>query len=301
MTGSSATKISTHVHGFTVGMGFELMRRVIAPLLMIVMIPFLVWIHLGPDKPKSDAPRSLVAAEAAQKVATVLREHRQDVRRVAILHFANDPTDEVTTQVRRVLLESGVFPNAEGNSFAENLRGLLNLRNPGVTADVEKARDYARQNGFDAVLVGEVDCFETVNGEGRLQGRIRFVRASGESVEIPLGGKSGAPAEDSGPVALGGRSIGCGGHVLLMFLGILFLPVLSFPFLVRVMKRASNMSTLLALLVLLMGDGFFIHTAFPGVMGVWGHLAIAAVYLLAVLYDLFMLSFAQLRGPVAPR
>ena len=85
-----------------------------------------------------------------------------------------------------------------------------------------------------------------------------------------------------------------------MALCIAVLPVLAFPILKKTMGRNSNVATAVALVVLLTLDGFII-SAFLGTSGTFCGLAVFLVAFAAALgFDLFMISYAQLRQPPSP-
>ncbi len=294
-------------HGFSFGAGFELMRRVIVPVIL-VSTPLLLWWWLGPDKPSCDSSRQMAAKYAIEQAAVKIRAERGDIRRAAVLHLANDPSDFVTLTLRKRLMDGGLL-DLDGTPVSEKVRNLLNLRNEG-TFDVEKAIAYGKDNGLDAVIIGTLDEFETVDGKAVLKGQLKFIRlAKGDMVDIPLADSTsgGGISEDikkavetaasdnpeTPPLSLTTR-------IFLMALCIAILPVLAFPILKRVMGRNSNAATATTLVVLLALDGLII-SAFLGTSGTFCGLAVFLVtFALAFGFDLFMLSFAQLRQPPSP-
>ena len=171
-------------NGFSFGAGFELMRRVIAPAILVAT-PLMLWWWLGPEKPSCDSARQLAARSAIAQVAERIRTERGDIRRAAVLHIANDPSDYVTLSLRSRLAEGGLL-DLDGTPPSEKIRNLLNLRNEGQF-DVEKAIEYGKSHGLDAVLIGVLDEFETVKGKAVLKGQLKFVRISkGDVVDIPF-------------------------------------------------------------------------------------------------------------------
>lgn len=293
------------LHGFSFGMGFELMRRVIVPAILVAT-PLVLWWWLGPEKPSCDSARTTAARTAIARAADQIRQERGDLHRAAVLHLTNDSTDFVTRELREQLMNGGLL-DLDGTPPTEKFRNLFNLRNPGVFS-VEAAIAYGRSRKLDAVITGEIRRFETVKGKAVLDGRILFVRmADGAVSEIPLtttaaGGVLGEIAEkleadrkgeSSAPLSLMTR-------LILMTLAILGLPILVFPFLKSVMSRNSNASTALALVLLLIADGFIISLAL-GTSGTFCGLAVFLIALAASFgYDLFMMSYAQLCRPSLP-
>ncbi len=293
-------------HGFSFGAGFELMRRVIVPAILVAT-PLMLWWWLGPEKPSCDSARQLAAKCAIAQATGRIRAERGEIRRAAVLHLENDPTDFVTLALREQLKEGGML-DLDGTPSMEKIRNLLNLRNAGMF-DAGKAVAYGKDNGLDAVIIGRLDEFETVDRKAVLKGQLKFIRvANGEVVDIPLSDSAagGGIAEEikktmegdlagkeTAPVSLTSR-------IFLMALCIAVLPVLAFPILKKAMGRNSNVATAVALVVLLALDGLII-SAFLGTSGTFCGLAVFLVAFAAALgFDLFMISYAQLRQPPSP-
>ena len=293
-------------HGFSFGAGFELMRHVIVPAILVAT-PLMLWWWLGPEKPTCDSARQLAAKNAIAQAAGRIRAERGDIRRAAVLHLANDPTDFVTLALREQLKEGGML-DLDGTPSAEKVRNLLNLRNDG-TFDVNKAIAYGKDSGLDAVVIGNLDEFETVNGKAVLKGQLKFVRvAKGDVVDIPFSdtASGGGIAEEvkktmeGGPAGKETAPLSLTTRIFLMALCIAILPVLAFPVLKKAMGRSSNAVTAAALVVLLALDGLVI-SAFLGTSGTFCGLAVFLVAFAAAFgFDLFMLSYAQLRQPPSP-
>ena len=290
-------------HGFSFGAGFELMRHVVVPAILVAT-PLMLWWWLGPEKPSCDSARQLAARSAIAQAAERIRAERGDIRRAAVLHLVNDPSDYVTLSLRTRLMEGGLL-DLDGTPPSEKIRNLFNLRNEGVF-DVEKAIEYGKGHGLDAVVTGVLDEFETVKGKAVLKGQLKFVRiAKGDIVDIPFSDDAsggGAAAEIAKVVAGSGEppSLSLTTRILLLALSIFLLPILAFPFLKKAMNRDSNAAAATALVVLLVIDGFIISAAL-GTSGTFCGLAVFLVVFAAAFgYDLFMLSYAQLRRPPSP-
>ena len=293
-------------NGFSFGAGFELMRRVIAPAILVAT-PLMLWWWLGPEKPSCDSARQLAARSAIAQVAERIRTERGDIRRAAVLHIANDPSDYVTLSLRSRLAEGGLL-DLDGTPPSEKIRNLLNLRNEGQF-DVEKAIEYGKGHGLDAVVTGVLDEFETVKGKAVLKGQLKFVRISkGDVVDIPFSDDAsggGSAAEIAKAVASGAAgeetaSLSLTTRILLLSLSIFLLPILAFPFLKMAMSKDSNVAAATALVILLAIDGFIISAAL-GTSGTFCGLSVFLIVFAAAFgYDLFMLSYAQLRRPPSP-
>lgn len=282
-------------HGFSFGVGFELMRRVIVPVIL-VLIPLMLWWWLGPEKPKCDSARSEAARIAVAQVADRIRVERGDIKRAAVLHFANDPTDFVTNTLRERLMDGGLF-DLDGTPVKEKIRNIFNFRNDGEY-NVEEAIKYAKSNDLDAVIIGLIDRFETVKGKAELTGSVKFIKLnSGEIVEIPLTNKK---ILDNVPPPGPTESMSFFTRILLAAVCVFIIPVLVFPFLKLVMRKDSNMATAAVLIALLVIDGVIISIIL-GTSGTFFGLATFLIALAAAFgYDLYMLSYAQLCRPALP-
>ena len=283
-------------HGFSFGAGFELMRRVIVPAILVAT-PLVLWWWLGPEKPKCDSARSQAARVAVAQVADRIRAERGDIRRAVVLHFTNDSTDFVTRTLRERLMDGGLL-DLDGTPPMEKIRSLFNLRNPG-TFDVEEAITYGKKRGLDAVIIGAVDLFETVKGKAELTGTVKFIRlgGAGDVVEIPLTNRK---IQDDVPPPPVTETMSLTMRLLIAAVCIFVVPVLLFPFLKLVMRRDSNVATAIVLVLLLVIDGVIISIML-GTSGTFCGLATFLVALAAAFgYDLYMLSYAQLCRPALP-
>lgn len=282
-------------HGFSIGAGYALVQRVIAPIILL-SLPLLLWWWLGPEKPSSDRPRNQLAQAVTARVAERIRQERGDVRRAEVLHFANDPTDCVTDALRKNLLNSGFILDMGGTPSSEKVRSLINLRNDG-SFDSDRAIDYAKEHQLDAVIIGVVDRFETVNGVADLMGKVKFISLlTGKTVDIPMT-KEGL-ADDPAPVAEG--ALPYWQLILLGLAGMILLPIVLFPLLKRVMRRDSNLATGGLLLFLTAGNVTAVWLIVGFGTSVSGMVIPLIMLAVGLGYDLFMLSFAQLCRPELP-
>ena len=286
--------------GFSFGAGFELMRRVIVPVILVLIVMGLWW-WLGPEKPTCDSARQQAARAAVEQATARIRAEQGDAKRAAVLHLANDPSDFVTLTLRSRLMESGAL-DLDGTPPLEKIRSLFNFRNPG-SFDVEKARKYGKDKGLDAVIIGNLDQLETTSKGAVLRGQLKFVRiATGDVVEIPLavGGEAAqdkAAASPPPPVEAG---LSLTTRVCLLVLCVVILPVVTFPFLKMAMRRDSNVAAATALSSRVVIDVSVIR-AFLGSSDTFFGLAVFLVALAASFgYDMFMLSYAQLCRPLSP-
>lgn len=291
-------------HGFSFGAGFELMRRIIVPAILVAA-PLGLWWWLGPEKPTCDTARKQAAQFAVAQVAERIRIARGDGRtlRAAVLHLENDPSDYVTERLRKQLGGGGHL-DLDGTPVVEKIRNLLNLRNPGIGVDnVDEAVAYGRRHKLDAVVVGSIERFETVKGgTAELVGTVKFIKlgaddTANEIVVIPLTNKKIDDGVPPPPVI---ETMSLPMRLLLVALGIAIVPILLFPFLKLVMRRDSNVATALVLVLLLVIDGTIIGRLLGTSLDFFGLARFLIVLSAGFGYDLFMLSFAQLCRPALP-
>ena len=285
-------------HGFTFGAGFELMRRVIVPAILVA-IPLVLWWWLGPEKPTCDSVRSQAARVALARIVDRIHDERGDVRTASVLHFTNDPTDYVTETLRGQLMSKGTL-DLDGTPPSEKVRSLFNLRNPGVY-DVDAAIKHGKSHEVDAVIIGAIDLFETVKGSAVLTGNVKFIKlATGAIIDIPLTNKKEVKPDVDVAAPPFVEVTPLWQRILYMALLVIAVPILLFPFLKLVMRQDSNLATAGVLMSLLALDGVIIGIML-GTSGTFCGLAVFLIALAAAFgYDLFMLSYAQLCRPALP-
>ena len=286
-------------HGAMHGVGALLTRYILVPTLLVAALMALWW-WLGPEKPTCDSDRKEVANAAVEQAIVQIRAAQGDVRRAALLHLVNDPTDYMTLTLRKRLMEGG-WLDLDGTPPSEKIRNLFNFRNKGEF-DYEKALEYGKDNELDAVIIGNLDRFETTKDGAALVGKLKFIRvAKGEVVEIPLaagdpsvvGDKANAKTENAPPPVAADGGLSLTTRVCL-------LPLATFPFLKMAMRKDSNVAAATALISLVAIDGIIIRAFLGGSDNFFG-LAVFLVALAAAFgYDMFMLSYAQLCRPPSP-
>ena len=147
--------------------------RYVGTLLFLIVALGVGWYALGPEKPEADPARRSVADRAIASAVGDLRRNRGDIKRVAVMHFRNDNTDYMTLKLRESLSSSGIF-DVENAGFGEKLRNLLSLRNPECFS-VDQAVKLGKDAGMHAVIIGNVETFESLDGGAILKGTIRMV------------------------------------------------------------------------------------------------------------------------------
>lgn len=137
-------------------------------LCLFIYAFYLVWICLGPEKNFPNEERQQIANNAIQNMVEDIRNKRQHLRKVAVLHFSNDPTDYVTDTLRDTLNGTGIL-NLSDISISEKISKKLHLRcKEYFTTD--EALDAISGLDVQGVLWGKVDLFETEENGAVIKG-----------------------------------------------------------------------------------------------------------------------------------
>lgn len=289
-------------NGFSFGMGFELMRRILVPVIAIYL-GLCCWWWLGPEKPECSSERKEVARRVLEDVSIKLSDVSRAIYRIEVLHFENDPTDFVTYELRNRLMENGRF-DLSGTPFFEKLFNFLNLRNDGMF-NIEDARKFAKKKKLDGVVIGRLNQFELTAEGVVLDGMLMLVQADGEGViNFPLSSQipeiaASSESSDVKSVAFF-TQLSDWERLGVVILIVLLLPVLLIKLIKFVLMKESNGAILSVLILITVVDGFAIRLLM-GNEGLCGNVLIfCTLLLLAMVFNLFVFSFTRLRLPARP-
>lgn len=263
----------------------------------------IAWSFLGPEKPDVDPIRQMIAKRAIIKVAKELRDKRDDIKRVAVIHFVNDPTDHLTLSLRNELSASGAF-NVDSTGFVERANNLLAIRNDGMFS-YEEALEYGERNELDAVIIGRVEQFELVDEKNaHLTGEVKMidVRTKNIVVEIDIdenSKKTFASQIKSLAIDAAGESseeihaLSPALRLLIFVLATILLPIVTIALIRKVVSHNSNKENAL----MLFGYTFFDSViAFFLIGGCTETIWAAVLFLFAIAaafyYNLQIMSFA---------
>lgn len=132
----------------------------------VILAGYIAWLALGqlaPHKPEIGPLRMEAADEAVSAIAEDLRQNSGDGGSVLLIHFAGDPTDYFTDQLRSMLEQRGIL-DLQDQSFMEKTRDLANLRESTIDSP-EAAIELAKPSGASGVLFGWLVKFESTPGE----------------------------------------------------------------------------------------------------------------------------------------
>ena len=163
---------------FAAGSALRLWISFLGGIALIGYLTVTLWINLGSAKPVPDDKRQRIGIKAAEKVAEEIRLNRKEISSAVMVHFANDPTDFISYEIRNKLNSSGIL-NLDDLPLMEKIRNKLLMINEGCGSR-EEALAAAKGSKADGVLWGKVERYESSNA-----GVILF--ASWELVDLKSG------------------------------------------------------------------------------------------------------------------
>ena len=274
--------------------------RYTGTMLFLVFLLSFGWYTLGPKKPEADPARQAVANKAISQAINDLRRNRGDIKSAAVLHFRNDSTDYLTLHLRETLSSSGTF-DVEDTVLAEKVRNLLSLRNPGYFS-VEQAVAYGKKAEVQAVIIGNVETFESLDNGAVLTGTIRMVDVRTGKVVSDIALRENTTetfaaqlrnAVELPRMRYEAELMPWYLRFLIFVVIILLLPVITIAFLRQMVAKKSNGRNAFVLTVYTLIDAiiafFMIGAAFESGAGVVLFLAATAI---AFLYNVCMMTFA---------
>lgn len=228
-------------------------------ILLFATIAFLciyVVREMTESKPEIDESRKEVARAGISQMIDNIRRHTHDesgLKKIAIVHFSNDPSDFVTETVREAVREvQGGFQVVK-SSFADGFCKMVGRVNDGVSTR-EQAIHETQGDGVDGVLWGRVHRLEnerdgaTFIGDYELYDLRREQPVySGKIQQSTVPGRF--EAAQNMPRPAGSYLISLGSHVsgmpwyirfLLFVVAVLLLPVVTISFIRTMVAKKSN-------------------------------------------------------------
>ena len=298
-------KVETWMKLFFINSFFCRFLPALGSLSFVIYLVYIGWMVLGPQKPEADSARRKAADTAVNKIVEDIRRNRGDVSQVIMLHFANDPTDYFSNSLRDMLNRTGVL-NLDDAFFSEKVRNLVNMRNQG-TASCEEALKAVEGEKVQAVLWGNLECFESSGSKARLIGIWQLVDVKNKQVicegkinEDDITHKSSSIAgffkgEEAQNAASGqsGQGIPLYVRILVFMLSGLLLPVLTFGFLRNMVVKRSNRLNAFLLALYTVCDAILAFLMIGAAFSSGGMIVLFTLALvLAFIYNMMMMSFA---------
>ena len=289
-------------------LGLSLFKRnlqYIGSVLFLIYVSYLGWICLGPQKPTPNIQRQRIADVAVQKMTEEIRNKRENIRNVVLLHFHNDPTDYISDALRNSLNATGILTLTD-TSFEEKLSKKLNLRCKDFSSSKEVQEAISNHN-VQGVLWGRVDIFESHSAGAVLKGE-RFLDEKGTGRRIA----SGIIHEDSSSpfkktvatvinnVKENNKKVESTALMLpwyIRFLGfillVMLLPIVTISFIRTMVAKGSNKINAFLLSIYTTIDAIFAFFMIGGAFSDFGPVIFFLVALgLAFFYNVQIMSFA---------
>lgn len=259
---------------------------------VIGYIAWTAWAHLGPSKPEVGPVRQELAKAVMPAIINDLKTSREDIRRVALLHFDNDPTDHFTQALRGTLERSGII-DLRDRTVQDKARDLLNLRHPAY-AEMDAALARGRTLKVQGVLFGKVHNFESLPGGSKINVEVTLAEvATGREVFSRTYVHTGPISVSAAQFQEASRSFPWLQRLLGWSLFILLLPVFSFTFIRTMMRKGANRTNALVLAAYTLPGALLGWLLFSAVLTHWlPVLAFIAAIGLAMLYNVWIMSFA---------
>jgi hypothetical protein len=256
-------------------------------------LAWLGWVNLGPRKPEVGPLRKQVADQIVSQVVEDLRAARQSVGSAAILHFANDPSDYVTDQLRAGIERSGIV-DLRDRTFMEKLRNILNLRHPSF-GDLGPAVDQGKRLGVQAVVFGKINSFETASGGAEIDFDLSLATVDTGQVllnkkyqrEISAGLLSNAVVQEQM------QSIRPAQRFLSWVVIVLLLPVFTIAFIRAMVRKESNRVNAFTLSVYTAVDALLAYLLLGAALTGWFSVLLFIIAVGAALaYNFYIMNFA---------
>ena len=268
-----------------------------ASVAVIGGVAWLGWQHLGPETPTVDPELADGAKEVISQVVRDLREHRGEIRHVALLRFEGDGSGAITGGIRTRIEFTGAF-DLEGRALMTKARGHLNLREPAYSTPAD-ALEEGRDLDVKGVVFGNVRRFEPV-GEDQVAWDIDVGFAdvaSGKTLmqktytrDDSAAGAAAAPAETPDEAAAGYSWLSrCLAWVLL----VLLLPVFTISFIRLAVSKKSNATNAFVLCLYTFVDAALACLLVEAALTTgFGITMLIVATLLAMAYNIRMMSYA---------
>ncbi len=261
-------------------------------LILAGYIAWIGWQHLGPRKPEIGPVRNNLANKAAGEIAETLRQNREEVYDVVLLHFVNDPTDYFTDSLRREIEQRGIF-DLRDRTFLEKLRNKLNLRHPTCDSSDAGAK-IAELKNTQGALIGTVKSFESYPGGSQIEVVYELVSKDGT---IAYAGQYAKESSDfflkPEVMQKSVRSIAWFQRGLAWLVLVLLLPVFTISFIRTMARRRSNKSNAFVLTIYTIIDAilawFLVGAALSGFLTIFFFIVAVIV---ALLYNIRIMTFA---------
>jgi len=265
----------------------------VATLVLLGYVGWIVWQYLGPHKPEIGPVRKALADDVIPNIVEDIRTSKGNIRRAALLHFSNDPTDYFTNTLRGVIEQRGVL-DLRDRTVAEKVRNLLHLRHPSYPA-ADTALERARELGAKAVLYGSIHAFESYPGGAKIDVEVNLTNVS-----------TGQPVftkrynVQTSPVSMVVTSVQEQARAFPWFqrlfgwlIAVLLLPVFTIGFIRTMVRKESNKANAFVLGIYTVADALLAWLLVGAALSSWFLVEVFIVAIAAAfLYNVRIMTFA---------
>ncbi|MCK5861561.1 MAG: hypothetical protein KAH38_03685 [Candidatus Hydrogenedentes bacterium] len=262
---------------------------------LIACIAWLGWENLGPTKPDAGAPRMELLHQEIPGIVEGLRSARGDIRRVALLHFENDPTDRFTDTLRDTIEKQGIFDLLD-RTVSEKTYNLLNLRHP-IYPDPEAAQKQGEWLRVAAVIHGTIHSWETTPDNTLLDVDIYLTDV--ETGAVIFNERFDSDIPDSilevavSTLPQNARRTSALQRLFAWVLLVLLLPIFTITFLRTMVRKNSNGTNAFILAIYGSADALLAWLLIGSILGGWiSALLFIAAVTVAFLYNARIMVFA---------
>ncbi len=261
----------------------------------IVLAGYLFWLGwtaLGPRKPEAGPIRQELADRAVLDIVEDIRASRGGLRDVALLHFANDPTDYFTDTLREAIEENGVL-DLRDLTLSEKIFGLLNFRHE-TYGERERAISRAESLGVQGVLYGSVYAFESYPGGAEIDVEVNLVDvASGEAMFSSRYRVDSSSAPAITAVQEATRSFPWFHRLLGWLIAVLLLPVFTIMFIRTMVRKGSNKANAFVLGIYTLVDAILAWLLVGAAISSWFPVVVFILAVIAAfLYNVRVMTLA---------
>ena len=255
------------------------------------------WYWLTPASSSIPASRKDAANAAIKLMLEDIRANRGDAKRAALFHFDNDPTDYVSSNLRKEILSTGIL-DLEEISLPNRVRSKLNLRIP-VYASLEEVVAAPVNKTTDLLIWGQLTAFElNADNTAVISGDWYIINA--KTKQTIFKGTISTSRENTTTdmqqntaSSVSSSAINLFYNILVFTLFALLIPIITFPLLRSTAAKRSNQAN--AIVIALYGTIGGI-LAFLMVGCSFARTSTTILFFIAfianIIYDLAMLSFA---------
>ena len=221
----------------------------IGSVALVLLLGWQCWDHFRPHKPELGAVRQGFADRIIPAMVNELRQSKGSVQQVAVLHFANDPTDYFTNQFRAVLEHSGSF-DLRDKTLGEKIADTVGLPQTSY-GSIDAALPRARTLGVQGVVFGKINSFESDGTTASLDADVCLADVStGKILFEKRYNKDTTPFTAlAAALGLGGLGVPWFGRLLGWILIVVLLPVFTIAFIRTMVRKQSNLSNAFVLAV----------------------------------------------------